>query len=103
MSKFDDLQHEVFTAIESVVFGDEDPSQCEVHSASPLDPRAKTSGWFVIDGCLVVEAAGVKAIEYYGGFEYIDDDNMFFVGSYKVYNGEHPRVQPIIEAYQDAN
>ena len=57
--------------------------------------------------CIIVTKDGQKGLEYYGGFEYIDRDNVMNLGNYIIYleiNGcgeECDRVKEALEHYEE--
>ena len=42
-----------------------------------------------------------RLLDYYGGFEYIDSDQCFPIGTGKMYSNESPRVQDVLEAFDN--
>lgn len=53
------------------------------------------------DGILVDSENARKSIEYYAGFEYINDDHRTTFGDYTLYSSEHSRVQDVIDWYNE--
>lgn len=62
-----------------------------------LDYRAGGS-LFVSEDCIAVEG-GSSALDYYGGFEYVDKDYVQVVGDWKFYFADDSRVRDHIETY----
>lgn len=61
-----------------------------------LDPRA---GWvFVNEDCIIVEG-GTRSIDYYGGFEYVDESSRTQLGDYVVFDCSDDRVQEAIDCF----
>jgi hypothetical protein len=50
-----------------------------------------------------IMAFSPRDIEYYGGFEYIDDDLAIAVGQYKFYDAEASRVANCIKRWKESN
>ena len=55
---------------------------------------------YVGDGCIVVNKSKQGTIEYYGGFQYIDKENVEHLGNYVVYSN-HDRVDDVIERFEE--
>ena len=61
-----------------------------------LDSRA---GWvFVGEDCIIVEGS-TRAIDYYGGFEYVDSECRTQLGEYTIYMADNDRVQDCLDVY----
>jgi hypothetical protein len=57
-----------------------------------LDPRC---GWgWILDDAIVVEG-GAYRLDYYGGFEYIDDDFVQQIGRFKIYMVDECNCLPV--------
>jgi hypothetical protein len=52
-----------------------------------------------VAGDFVAVSGGGGSINYYGGFEYIDSDQIITIGHMTFYSGEASRVQACIEHY----
>lgn len=66
-----------------------------------LDNRC---GRAYIDGnmdCIVVDAGNARSYDYYGGFEYIADEDKRVLGDYVIYLNTCDRVQDAIECYME--
>jgi hypothetical protein len=62
-----------------------------------LDSRAGYA-LFVNEDCIAVEGDG-HALDYYGGFEYVDKEYVRVVGDWKFYFADDDRVRDHIETY----
>ena len=61
-----------------------------------LDSRSGTV--FVSQDCIVIHKSNRRTLDYYGGFEYVDEDCVTVVDEWVVYDVESERVQRAIEA-----
>lgn len=61
-----------------------------------LDIRAGYSLWVNHD-CIAVRTHNAKALDYYGGFEYVNET--YTLGEYKFYSAESDRVQDCIDEW----
>jgi hypothetical protein len=62
-----------------------------------LDPRCGKV--FVSPDCIAVYKENARAIQYYGGFEYINDMHRYEMGDYVFYSAEDNRVRDHLEQY----
>ena len=62
-----------------------------------LDPRC--GKLFVSPDCIVAHKANDRALQYYGGFEYVDTTFRYEMGDYVFYSYEDSRVQGHLEEY----
>lgn len=65
-----------------------------------LDPRCGRA--YVDEDCIVVEGDG-RSFNYYGGFEYIDADDVRKVGDYTIYLATAERVMEALECLMEAD
>jgi len=65
-----------------------------------LDPRAGRVFVDVDEGVIITQNAG--SLDYYGGFEYVEDDSKLVFGDYTIYHSEmqDSRVANAVEYYQ---
>lgn len=63
-----------------------------------LDGRAGYV-WVDVEGECIV-AKNPRSLEYYGGFEYVDDDYKTPIGEYVIYSGDDDRVSSCLEYYE---
>ncbi len=68
--------------------------------ACGLDPRAAHRLYISGEG-IIVSTAHDRTLQYYGGFEYIDDDYRHKIGAYVLYMPDSDRVQDCIEWFND--
>ncbi len=88
-----DLLDEMNNLIEEQI-GNMDKVSAEVLG---LDRRAGCL--WVDDDCVIVSFFDDKMLQYYGGFEYIDESCRNVVGDYVIYT-EHDRVLACIEKWE---
>lgn len=62
-----------------------------------LDPRC--GKLFVSPDCIGVYKANDRALQYYGGFEYVDIEYRYEFGDYVFYSAEDNRVRDHLEQY----
>jgi hypothetical protein len=65
-----------------------------------LDPRC--GKLFVSPDCIAVYKGNDRALQYYGGFEYVDKEFRHEMGDYVFYSHEDARVQGHLEEYLNA-
>ena len=67
-----------------------------------LDPRAYVQTWVERDGDCMITRGSTRALEYYGGFEYVERDARVRVGEYTVWRGNvDDRVAGHVERWND--
>lgn len=64
-----------------------------------LDSRAGYN-LYVKEDCIAVKKTNDKSLQYYGGFEYIDETDRFELGTYVFYFNDN-RVLSAIEKYEN--
>ena len=77
---------------------EESEAVCVSTSDIGLDSRAGVVYISVSDDFVAVSGGG-RSISYYGGFEYIDLDQIITIGHMTFYSGEASRVRDCIEYY----
>ena len=65
-----------------------------------LDPRCGKV--FVSPDCIAIHKANDRAVQYYGGFEYVDKEFRHEMGDYVFYSHEDDRIQGHLETYLNA-
>lgn len=65
-----------------------------------LDPRAGMV--YVGEDCIAVDSNYVRALEYYGGFEYVEKCFRITVGDMTFYTDEDSRVSRCLERYSES-
>ena len=65
-----------------------------------IDPRAIFTFWFN-EYVLVVNKRDVKKLDYYGGFEYVDEEYRLELGDYVVFSRDSDRVAEVLEILED--
>lgn len=63
-----------------------------------LDARACYK-LYVTPDAVIANGSDVTLLNYYGGFEYIDEESITRVGSLVIYSGEHNRVRECLEYF----
>lgn len=72
------------------------------HRTCGLDPRAFDGAVWYSDDCLVVHNKHRRVLDYYGGFEYVEADNVATIGDYVFYSGyDCSRVQDVLDRFND--
>jgi hypothetical protein len=64
-----------------------------------LDDRCGRA--YVDEDCIVVESGNARSYNYYGGFEYIDSEDIRTLGDYVVYLNTADRVRDALEALME--
>ena len=64
-----------------------------------LDDRCGRA--YVDEDCIVVESGNARSYNYYGGFEYIDSEDIRTLGDYVVYLNTANRVQEALECLME--
>jgi hypothetical protein len=54
---------------------------------------------FVSEDCIVVDKANDRSLQYYGGFEYVDQDYRVEMGDYVIYLADDERVLGHIDTF----
>jgi hypothetical protein len=65
-----------------------------------LDPRC--GKLFVSPECIAIHKANDRAVQYYGGFEYVDKEFRHEMGDFVFYSQEDDRIQGHLETYLNA-
>jgi hypothetical protein len=56
---------------------------------------------YVDEDCIVVDSGNARSFNYYGGFEYIDDEDKRTLGDYVIYLNTSDRVQEALECLME--
>jgi hypothetical protein len=67
-----------------------------------LDIRAGYGLWVCEDG-IAVSQAGDRALQYYGGFEYVDKEYRVAIGDWVFYSANADRVAQCLDRYTTIN
>ena len=62
-----------------------------------LDPRSCYGTIYTSDEGIAVEKHHESNLQYYGGFEYVDEDSRYELGGYVFYSADSNRVRQCIE------
>lgn len=62
-----------------------------------MDPRSGDR-LYIFEDAVGVDTRHARSLNYYGGFEYIDDDFVTVVGRLTIYSDEDERVREVLEA-----
>lgn len=93
---FDDIQYEVNGVADNAIDVMKKVSP-EQRNDCGIDPRAVREMWYS-DDCVAVHKRDRGALDYYGGFEYVDDDFVLVAGDYVFYyGGEDQRVGNVVD------
>jgi hypothetical protein len=66
-----------------------------------LDIRAGYVYIDVEDECIIADRGSIRSLDYYGGFEYVDEDAVSEIGRFKVYSADSERVADALDYYRD--
>ncbi len=99
--RFDEIQYEVNGVADNAVdvmkkVTDEQRNNCGI------DPRAVHEMWYS-DDCLAVRKRDRGVLDYYGGFEYVDEDFVLVAGDYVFYGGDYGRVKRVLDSLNGVN
>lgn len=89
---YNELDDVVNTAVEQYI--DKNCKQGDADKTG-LDKRAIGLFWYNWD-CIIIPADRRRALDYYGGFEYIESECVKQYGEYVMYSAEDDRVQEVI-------
>lgn len=91
------MLHDLDSSINATVeqFIDENCKQGD-REQTGLDPRAFGKFWYCYEGIFIL-AGNRRSLDYYGGFEYIDSENVKSYGDYVFYSADADRVQEVLE------
>ena len=67
--------------------------------ADKLGLDSRSGSLFVSPDCIAVYKANDRALQYYGGFEYVDSEFRHEMGDYVFYSAEDNRVRDHLETY----
>lgn len=65
-----------------------------------LDERAGRVWIDVDNGLIIAGSANVRSLDYYGGFEYVDEGAVTEFAGFKVYDTYDDRVSEALDAYK---
>ena len=66
-----------------------------------LDRRAGTVFVSTEEGWIAAVGGNIRSLEYYGGFEYVSDEDKLTIGDTTFYSNDSSRVADAIEYYND--
>jgi hypothetical protein len=92
--------NEVWKLVESLQ--DEILDECELRKATDLGLDQRCGDLYVPKNKMFIATMNARAIDYYGGFEYIDTEHTVSIGSLKVYSAEADRVETAL-SYLEPN
>ena len=67
--------------------------------ADKLGLDSRSGSLFVSPDCIAVYKSNDRALQYYGGFEYVDSEFRHEMGDYVFYSAEDNRVRDHLETY----
>lgn len=94
MQNIDNLREEIESQVEDII----DFYTEVLPEDLGLDRRAAYR-LFVNEDYIAVANRDRRTIDYYGGFEYVDPDNVFTLGNYTFYGRNDSRVEDHLETY----
>ena len=65
-----------------------------------LDPRAGYR-MYADDSAVAVRTTDMGSLNYYGGFEYVDKDNIKVIGDYTFFMADESRIQDCLDYLDD--
>lgn len=77
-------------------------SECKYVSSRELGLDGRCGLVYIDEDSIVVHKSNNKAIRYYGGFEYIDDEDIVEVGDFVVYTNNSDRVSDCLERFYES-
>jgi hypothetical protein len=95
MSKLYNLMHEINEKVEDLISE-------EFREVTPkdvgLDSRA---GYrlFINEDYIAVSKGNRRSLDYYGGFEYVDEEHVTVLGDYVFYSADDERVQDHLDEF----
>lgn len=95
MDMFYDIDSRVSDIIETYI-----ADECKVgdRNETGIDPRAFIGKFWYNEDCIIVDVGAQRSLDYYGGFEYIDRENVRTYGDYVIYSAEsEQRVQEVLD------
>jgi hypothetical protein len=72
---------------------------CPLVSASKLGLDSRCGTVYIDEDSIVVHKSNNKSIRYYGGFEYVDEEDITEVGDFVIYSDDSSRVRECIEYF----
>lgn len=54
---------------------------------------------FINEDFIAVRKSGKRTLDYYGGFEYVDEENVTVLGDYVFYSADDERVQDHLDEF----
>jgi methionine synthase II (cobalamin-independent) len=78
-------------------------SYIEIKNKWPLDWRSTPRTLYIGSDVIVIDLESKRKLDYYGGFEYVDEDYVKVVGSYVIYSTEHNRVQDVAKKFEESD
>jgi hypothetical protein len=93
--------YDLMDEVNDLVIDYADNMDCVTADKAGLDPRCG-SIWIGEDCIAVKGSYGKRMIEYYGGFEYVNKDEVSALGEFTFYSIEDSRVAGHIEHYLES-
>jgi hypothetical protein len=95
MSAVYELMNEISRKVEHLI--DED-FRCVKPEAVGLDSRSAYE-LYINEDFIAVSVGGRRTLDYYGGFEYVDEENVTVLGGYVFYSADDERVQDHLDEF----
>jgi hypothetical protein len=77
-------------------------SECKYVSSRELGLDGRCGLVYIDEDSIVVHKSNNKSIRYYGGFEYINDEDIVEVGDFVIYLNNNSRVENCLEHYNES-
>jgi hypothetical protein len=77
-------------------------SNMQMVPANQLGLDIRCGKVFVSPDCIAIHKANDRAVQYYGGFEYVDKEFRHEMGDFVFYSSEDDRIQGHLETYLNA-
>ena len=89
------LQEQVNQLVETML-----EEKAKLVPASQLQLDERCGSLYVADDFIAAKRDNNRRLRYYGGFEYVDEENITYIGDYVIYNNNCDRVYEAIEYFQ---
>jgi len=64
-----------------------------------LDPRSCYGNLYISEEGVAIKNRYDRSLQYYGGFEYVDEEYRYEIGEYVFYSSDASRVRDCIQSY----
>lgn len=70
-------------------------------NAKAIGLDARAGNVWIFEDCIVTDQP--RVLDYYGGFEYVDNRYVTVLGDYKIYSAEDSRVQDSLDFFKESS